>query len=132
MKKFVLIIACLLLVAVCFTACKTTFSSDYGEEILSNGTFEGNSKDGWSLVADADESSTPALKSTTAGSDYAEQVGKYYLSITASEYSSYTQSVSIEKNSIYYLSAKVRIATTLTSDDSTLGGAFVAEVFGGG
>ncbi len=126
MKKFVLVIACLLLVALCFTACKTTFSSDFGEEIVSNGTFEENTKNGWTLVASTDDTTAPTLNSTIGSSDYAEIVGKYYLTIKANDYTGYTQKVSVEKNSIYYLSAKVRITTALSSNDSALGGAFVA------
>ena len=126
MKKFVLVIACLLLVALCFTACKTTFSSDFGEEIISNGTFEGNTKDGWTLVSGADDTSTPTVNSTIGSSDYAEIVGKYYLTVKASEYNGYTQTVSVERNSLYYLSAKVRITSAISANDSALGGAFVA------
>ena len=126
MKKFVLIIACLLLVILCFTACNKSFSSDYNEEILKNGTFEENAKTGWTYVAGENDTTTPTIKSTIGNSEFADAVGSYYLSITASEYSGYTQKVCIEKNSVYYLSAKVRISSLISSENSTLGGAFVA------
>ncbi len=124
MKKFLLIIACLILVAVCFTACKTTFSSDYGEEILSNTGFELNEITGWTAVAAEDETAA-SVKTTLDSSDYSEVVGKYYLSVKANEYNTYTQTVSVEKNSLYRLSAKVRIASSISSEE-TLAGAFVA------
>ena len=126
MKKFVLVIACLLLVALCFTACKTTFSSDFGEEIISNGTFEENTKDGWTLVADEDESTAPSISSTIGTSEYADQVGSYYLTVKSSKYTGYTQTVQVEKDAIYYLSAKVLITSALSSENATLGGAYVA------
>ena len=126
MKKFVLVIACLLLVVLCFTACKTTFSSDYGEEIVSNGTFEANNKDGWTLVAGKNDTTVPSISSTIGSSDYAEVVGSYYLTVKATDYNGYTQKVSVEKDAIYYLSAKVRITSALSANDANLGGAYVA------
>ena len=126
MKKFVLIIVCLLLVTLCFTACRTTFSTEYGEEMLLNGTFEENTKDGWMRVASENDTSVPSL-SSPIGADYEKIVGKYYLTVTASDYNGYTQRVSVEKNCIYRLSAKVHIASSISSENSaTLGGAFIA------
>ena len=125
MKKFFLIIACLLAVVLCFTACTKTHTTDYEEEILSNGTFEGKSTAGWTLVASSNDTTTPTLKEALDNSEYGAVVGKYYLTVNSSEYSGYTQSVSLEKDSCYYLSVNIKIDSAITSDKA-LAGAFVA------
>ena len=124
MKKIALITICLLLIVCCFAGCsqKTT---EYGEEILSNGTFEGNNLNGWSRVYGSSDTASPKLESVRDTYDYANLVGKYYLSVEASHYSGFTARVSVEKNKFYYLSAYVRIKSAISADD-TFAGAFVA------
>ena len=126
MKKFVLIIVCLLLVALCFTACESAFSSEVGENILTNSDFEGNTTEGWTAVRSENDTTDPTLKKTQG--DYENDVGTYYLSITASDYSGYTQTISVEKNTNYYLSAKVWLTSAISSseDKAELCGAYVA------
>ena len=124
MKKFVLVIVCVLLIALCFTACKTTFTSEYGENILTNSDFEGNTTDGWNIVRSDNDTTDPKLVSATG--DYKNDVGSYYVQIKGSDYTGYTQTVSLEKDSYYYLSAKVLITSAISADNEELSGAFVA------
>ena len=127
MKKVLVLVLILLIAVFCFTACDKVVSHDYGEEILSNGTFEGKTTSGWALVASADDTTTPSIKETAASTtEVAQTVGKYYLTVTGSKYSGLTQVVDLEKNSYYYLSAKVRLSSALSTKDGETAGAFVA------
>lgn len=123
MKKFLLIIACLLLAVLCFTGCSTKFTSEYGEELVRNGAFEGKDIEGWSVVKGADDSTEATVETTNEASDALETIGKYYLKITADNYYGYRQKVSVEKNNYYCLSANVRVSTDMSDGD---GGAYVA------
>ena len=126
MKKLLLIIACVLLAVLCFTGCAAK-SVAYGKEILSNGTFEANSTDGWSLSRSTNDSTDATLEKVNDNSDSASIVGKYYLKITASDYVNYSQRVSLEKNHYYCLSANVSIPSDLTlAEEKAETGAFIS------
>ena len=127
MKKFVLIIACLLLAVFCFAACSSEKTTEYGEEILSNGSFAEKVTDYWTLVAHSEEENKPSLKTAADGSTDADAVGKHYLQIEADKYSGYEQDVTLEKNSYYCLSAKIRLTSSISvENDDILAGAFLA------
>jgi len=128
MKKFFLIITCLLLVALCFTACKST-TVDFNKELISNGTFEGKTTEGWTFASS--ENDTKVVKYGELGSDAAsfKEVGNVYLKLdSVSDYANYRTNVAIEKNATYRLSAKIRIDSKITPDEEESGlcGAFLA------
>ena len=125
MKKIALIIVLLLVAVFCMTACDKAVTYDFGEEILSNGTFESNNTEDWSLVASSSDTNTPTIKVLNDTHDNVAIVGTHYLTVKASKYNGYTQTVALEKGQYYYLSAKVRISSALTADE-TSAGAFVA------
>jgi len=125
MKKIALVILLLLVAVFAMTACDKAVTHDYGEEILANGTFESNNTEGWTLVASSSDTDTPSIKVLADTNDAVPVVGKHYLIVKASKYNGYTQTVALEKGQYYYLSAKVRITSALTAEESSAG-AFVA------
>ena len=125
MKKIALIIVLLLVAVLCLNACDQAVTRDFNEEILVNGTFEENNTDGWTLVASSSDTTSPEIKTLNASHDNVAIVGTHYLSIKGSKYNGYTQAVSLEKGQYYYLSAKVRVPSALTTEED-IAGAFVA------
>ncbi len=125
MKKFLLILLSVALMLAVFTACGS-FSVETGKELVKGGSFESASFGGWTLKASSDDSA-PEIVDWNTGSDDYNAAGAHSVKITASKYSTYYQRVKVEKNCVYYLSALVKITSSISPTGSDiLAGAFVA------
>ena len=119
MKKFLVIVFTLLLIVTLFTACNTV-KVEKDQELLMNGNFD-NAVTGWTTFAAEDEK-LPSVNNVQSGQvEYAE-TGDHYLTITSSKYNTLSQTVAIEKESTYLLSAKIKV-TSMSSSSGV--GAFV-------
>lgn len=115
------------LVCVSVLASCGSVSVSSGSELVQNGTFESGSIDHWTLRASADDTTAPDVFKAAVESDDYKETGAYSVKITASKYNTFVQTVKIQKDSVYYLSALVKIPSAISASDSDgLGGAFVA------
>lgn len=104
------------------------FSSEYGEELIKNGSFE-NGLDSWEIVGADEVNTVVELRSHAPGSEEAELFGAKYVSINnkvrAQTY--LKQTIRLEKGAVYRLESDIYIYNTVTGDSSTnYKGAYVA------
>ncbi|MBP5405204.1 MAG: carbohydrate binding domain-containing protein [Clostridia bacterium] len=122
MKKVILVILSLLLVLTLFAACKTV-KTDVDAELITNGSFD-DSLSAWTALAAEDETAA-TVEHPNEGSVNYKAAGESFVSVTSKAFNSYTQTVSLEKNCTYLLTAKVKIPSALSVSDE-LGGAYIA------
>ncbi|MCR4725788.1 MAG: hypothetical protein K5753_01050 [Clostridia bacterium] len=126
MKKVLLILLILTLTLALFAACGS-FSVETGKELVSEGSFENNSLGAWTLKSSSDDSALPEIVSWANGSDDYKEAGEHSVKFSATKFQTYSQRVKLQKNSVYYLSALVKVTNAITSSNNeALAGAFVA------
>ena len=120
MKKVLVVILTLLLALALFTACNSV-KVEKDQELLVNGGFD-DAVSGWTVLA-ADGETAPSVKDLKDGTEDHSVAGEHCLTVTASDYNTLSQTVSIEKNATYLLSAKVKVTSIDSSEDAI--GAFI-------
>lgn len=101
-----------------FVGCASEdFSSEYGEELVTNGSFESGT-DGWEIVGADGENTEVLVKSHTSGSLEADRFGNNFVvvnnKVRAETY--LKQTLRLEKGAVYRLQSNIRIENAITGD----------------
>lgn len=131
MKKIMTLTICVLLViatVLSLTGCGGIVTSKFGEELIQNGGFESDLAN-WKAVKNGEEF-IPSIKNHSSGNTSAgeKNLGKKCVSFTVdSGYAYLEQSIKIEPNQVYCVSAEMLIPSAITAGtkDKAFDGAFI-------
>lgn len=122
MKKIMSTAICVLLVlatVLCFSGCGEIVTSNYGDELVKNGSFEDGITSWESVLTGANY--TAEIRTRGEGTDEADKLGVKYLSLhnAKSGYSYVKQAISVEPGATYKVSAEICLPSAVSSSNSS-------------
>lgn len=120
-KKVAICVVLSLCMLLSFVACAgDDFSSDYGEELIVNGSFE-DGLNGWEVVgADDAHTASVTVETRSSGTQEEEEFGSKYLVIknTHKNETYLKQTVRVEKGATYKIDSDIYIKKAITGDSA--------------